>query len=173
VPQPRDGPCPGVGEQPADPVAEPGAAQAGSARSGPVGEPGRAVLVVAVDPAAHGARVAAQQLGDGGRGPTLLGQQDHDQPHADPVGPCSSLSRSQGQPAGQERWRTRWRDAYWPGLVRSLQWQAPTAHEATSSATSPHPGLRTEPLLTRLALTRVPARGRDRRALRFAASRRR
>ena len=36
-------------------------------------------------PAAHGARVAAQQLGDGDRRPAVLGEQDHDQATADPV----------------------------------------------------------------------------------------
>ena len=35
--------------------------------------------VVAVDPAAHRARVAAQQLGDGRRRQAMVGQQDHDQ----------------------------------------------------------------------------------------------
>jgi hypothetical protein len=83
--QQRDGPGPRLGQQPADASTQPGAAEPGSARPGPVGQAVGAVGVVAVDPAAHGARVAAQQLGDGGRRPAVLGQQDHDQAAADPV----------------------------------------------------------------------------------------
>src|SRR6266540_2209247 len=43
-----------------------------------------------------------------------------------------------GRQPGRSAWRTRWGDAYWRSLVRSLWSQAPTAHEATSSAAHPH-----------------------------------
>jgi hypothetical protein len=56
-----------------------GAAQRWPASSGPVAQPAGAVGVVAVDPAAHRARVAAQQLGDGRRRQAMVGQQDHDE----------------------------------------------------------------------------------------------
>jgi hypothetical protein len=84
--QQRDGPGPRLGQQPADASMKPWATEPGSARSGPVGKAVCAVVVVAVDPAAHRARVAAQQLGDARRRPAVLGQQDHDQAAADPVG---------------------------------------------------------------------------------------
>src|SRR6266498_4048997 len=83
--QQRDGPGPRLGQEPADASTQPPATEPGSARPGPVGKAVGAVGVVPVDPAAHGARVAAQQLGDGGRRPAVLGQQDHDQAAADPV----------------------------------------------------------------------------------------
>jgi hypothetical protein len=101
--QQRDGPGPRLGQEPADPIAQPWAPEPWSTRSGPVGKAVGTVGVVAMHPAAHGARVAAQQLGDGGRRPSLVGEQDHDQAAADPVGPCSRASTSQGSPAGQER----------------------------------------------------------------------
>jgi hypothetical protein len=81
----RDGPGPRLGQEPTDTIAQSWAAEAGSARSGPVGKAVGAVAVVAMHPAAHGARVAAQQLGDGGRRPAVLREQDHDQPAADTV----------------------------------------------------------------------------------------
>ena len=84
--QQRDGPGPRLGQEPTDTIAQPWAAEAGSARSGPVGKAVGAVGVVAMHPAAHGARVAAQQFRDGGRRPTALGEQDHDQAAAHPVG---------------------------------------------------------------------------------------
>jgi hypothetical protein len=84
--QQRDGPGPRLGQEPADTIAQPWAAEPGSARSGPVAKAMGTGGVVAVHPAAHGARVAAQQLGDGGRRPAVLGEQDHDQAAADPVG---------------------------------------------------------------------------------------
>lgn len=75
----------GFGEELADPAGEPRAAQAGPARAGPVGQGGDTVGVVAVDPAAHRDRVAAQRFGDGTGGPAALGQQDHDQAGRDPA----------------------------------------------------------------------------------------
>jgi hypothetical protein len=84
-PEPTDRPGLGLGQQPTDPLAQPRAAQAGPARAGPVGKSGGPLVVVAVDPAAHRGRVAAQQPGDLGCWPALLGQQDHDQPVADAV----------------------------------------------------------------------------------------
>jgi hypothetical protein len=84
--KPGNRPRLGFGQQPSDALPQPGAAQAGSAGSGPVGQSGHAVLVVAVDPAAHGHRIAAQQLSDRGRRPTMVRQQDHDQAGADTVG---------------------------------------------------------------------------------------
>jgi hypothetical protein len=66
-------------------VPQPWAAEPGSARPESVGKTVGAVGVVALYPAAHGARVAAQQLGDGGRRPAVLGQQDHDQAQGDAV----------------------------------------------------------------------------------------
>ena len=83
--QQRDGPGPRLGQEPADTIAQPWAAEAGSARPGPVGKAVSAVGVVAMHPAAHRAWVAAQQLGDGGRRPAVVGEQDHDQAAADPV----------------------------------------------------------------------------------------
>jgi hypothetical protein len=131
--EPRDRPGLGLGQQPADPLGEPGAAQSRTASSGPVGQPDDPVLVVAVDPAAHRGRVTAQQFGDRGRRPTMVRQQDHDQAGADAVGPCSRRSTSQGQPAGQERLAYTLGDAYWR-RPRGVVWcvEAPTAHEATS-----------------------------------------
>jgi hypothetical protein len=79
--QQPDRPRLGVGEQPADPCAQPPATQAWPAGSGPVGQRVRTVGVVA----AHRARVAPEQLGDGHGGPALLGEQDHHQPQPDPV----------------------------------------------------------------------------------------
>jgi hypothetical protein len=45
-----------------------------------------AVLLVAVDPAAHGRRIDAQHLGDLSGGPAVLGEQDHQQAAGDAVG---------------------------------------------------------------------------------------
>ena len=84
--QQRDGPGPRLGQEPTDTIAQPWAAEPGSARSGPVAKAVGALAVGAMHPAAHGARVAAQQLGDGGRRPAVVGEQDHDQAAADPVG---------------------------------------------------------------------------------------
>jgi hypothetical protein len=81
-----------VGQAAADPPTQPPAAQARPPNAGPIGEPADSLLVVALDPAAHRPWVAAQQLGDPGRRPVLLGEQDHDQPVADPVRPCSTPS---------------------------------------------------------------------------------
>jgi hypothetical protein len=86
VPQPGDGPGLGLAKQPADPLAEPAAAQPWPTAAGPVGQPAGAVGAVAVDPAAHRRRVVAQQVSDLGRGLALLGEQDHHQAAADPVG---------------------------------------------------------------------------------------
>ena len=84
--QQRDGPGPRLGQEPTDTITQPWAAEPGAARSGPVGKAMGAVGVVAMHPAAHGARVAAQQFRDGGRRPAALGEQDHDQAAAHPVG---------------------------------------------------------------------------------------
>jgi hypothetical protein len=94
--QQPDGPGPRLGQQPTDATTQPWAAEPGSARPGPVGEAVGAVGVVAVDPAAHRARVAAQQLGDGGRRPAVLGQQDHDQAAADAVGAVQQAQQVAG-----------------------------------------------------------------------------
>jgi hypothetical protein len=61
------------------------------------------VGVVAVHPAAHRARVAPEQLGDGRGGPALLESRIITSRSPIRCGPCSSLSRSQGSPAGQDR----------------------------------------------------------------------
>jgi hypothetical protein len=98
LPEPQDRPRVGFGQQPADPLAEPGAAQPRSASSGPVGQPGDPVLVVAVDPAAHGGRVAAQQLGDRSRRPAAVRQQDHDQAGAQAVGAMQHAEHVAGTP---------------------------------------------------------------------------
>ena len=79
LPQPADRPGLGLVQQPQDALVQAGAAQRWPASSGPVAQPAGAVGVVAVDPAAHRARVAAQQLGDGRRRQAMVGQQDHDQ----------------------------------------------------------------------------------------------
>jgi hypothetical protein len=52
LPKPADRPGLGLGEQPQDALAKAGAAQPGSAGSGPVDKPAGAMGVVAVDPAA-------------------------------------------------------------------------------------------------------------------------
>jgi hypothetical protein len=50
LPHPADGPGLGLAEQPADPLAEPGAAQPWPAAAGPVGQGGSAVVLVADAP---------------------------------------------------------------------------------------------------------------------------
>jgi hypothetical protein len=123
--QQPDGPGPRLGQEPADASMKPWAAEPGSAWPGPVGQAVGAVGVVAVDPAAHGARVAAQQLGDGGRRPAVVGQQDHDQAAADPVramqqGEQVAWVTSRAAVLGVHAWGTR----TGPSLVRSLWSQA-------------------------------------------------
>jgi hypothetical protein len=59
LPHPADRPRLGLVQQPADALGEPTAAQAEPTGSGPVGKPGGAMVVVAVDPAAHGPGSAA------------------------------------------------------------------------------------------------------------------
>jgi hypothetical protein len=75
--------CLGLVQQPEDLLAESGAAQAWAAGTGQVTTAVGAGVVVAADPAAHGAPVAAQQARDGGRRLALLGEQDHHQATAD------------------------------------------------------------------------------------------
>jgi hypothetical protein len=101
--EPWDGPGPRLGQEPADASAQPWAAEPWSAWPGPVGKAMGTGGVVAVHPAAHGARVAAQQLGDGGRRPAALGQQDHDQAAAHPVGAVQQGEQVAGSPAEQKR----------------------------------------------------------------------
>jgi hypothetical protein len=86
VPQPRDGPGFGLAQQPQDPPGQPPVAQSGPAGAGTVGQPWGGVLVVAVDPAPHGRGIVAEQVGDLGRRPALLGEQDHQQAAGDAVG---------------------------------------------------------------------------------------
>jgi hypothetical protein len=86
LPQPANGPGLGLAEQPQDPPAQPPAAQPWPAAAGPVGQPAGAVGVVAVVPAAHGGGVVAEQAGDLAGCKALLGEQDHHQAAADPVG---------------------------------------------------------------------------------------
>jgi hypothetical protein len=118
--QPTNRPCRGFGQQPQDPLAEPGAAEAGTASSGPVGQAGDAMGVVAVDPAAHrgGSQPSRSAIAVGGqrwcdsklmirRVPTRWG-------------PCSSRATSQGQPAGQRRLAYPLGDAYWRRLAGRL-----------------------------------------------------
>lgn len=62
LPETGDGPGAGLGQQPAEPLAQLGAAQAG-----PVGQTELALAGVALDPAADGAGMVAEQLGDGRR----------------------------------------------------------------------------------------------------------
>jgi hypothetical protein len=84
-----------------------GAAQRWPASSGPVAQPAGAVGVVAVDPAAHRARVAAQQLGDGRRRQAMVGQQDHDQAQGGAVRAVEQAQQVARRRRGQEGWRTR------------------------------------------------------------------
>ena len=98
--QQRDGPGSWLGQQPADALAQPRAAQARSANSGPVAQSADAVLVVAVDPAADGRGIAAEQAGNLGCWPALLGQQDHDQPVADAVGAMQQAEQVAGIAGG-------------------------------------------------------------------------
>jgi hypothetical protein len=115
---------------------KPPAAQPGSARPGPVGQAGRAVGVVAVDPAAHGRRVTAQQLGDGGRRPVLARQQDHDQAGADAVGAVQQpghIARATGRAGGFGVHAGGTHTS--GGLVGSaVLWKASATREATASA---------------------------------------
>jgi len=67
-------------------LAQLGAADPWPAAAGPIGQPAGPVALVAVDPAAHRTGVIAQQVGDLGRSPALLGEQDHHQAAADAVG---------------------------------------------------------------------------------------
>jgi hypothetical protein len=53
---------PRAGQQRGDPASQPASAQPGPSGPGPVGEPGRPFVVEPADPAAHGGRVAVQQL---------------------------------------------------------------------------------------------------------------
>jgi transposase InsO family protein len=120
LPQPADGPGLGLVEQPVDAPGQPGAAQSWTAAAGPVAQPAGAVLVVAVDPAAHGGGVAAEQPGDLARGPAVLGEQDHHQAAADAVGGrAAGPAGRRGSRLGRRGWRTRWGDAYFrrPGRV--------------------------------------------------------
>jgi hypothetical protein len=70
--QPRNRPRLGIGQQPADPLAELWTAQPGPASSGPVAQAGDAVGVVAVEAAPHGRRVLAERLGDGAGRPAAV-----------------------------------------------------------------------------------------------------
>src|SRR4029453_18966896 len=90
----------GFGQQSTDPLAEPWAAQPRSAPAGSIFKPGNAVLVVAVDPAAHGGRVIAQQLGDCRGRPALARQQDHDQARSDAVGAVQQAGHVAGAAGG-------------------------------------------------------------------------
>jgi hypothetical protein len=119
--QQRDGPGVGLGEQPTDPCSQPPAAQPGPPNAGPIGQPAGALLVVTLDPAAHRPWVAAQQLGDPGCRPVLLGEQDHDQPVAHPVGALQQPEQvvgvtSRAGALGVHAGRTH----TGPSLVRSL-----------------------------------------------------
>ena len=155
MPQPGDRPSHGLDEQPADASTQPWAAEPGSASPGPVIQAGHPVGVVAVDPAAHGGRVAAQQLGDRRRRPALAGQQDHDQPGADAVGPIqqpSHVARAAGRARGVGVHAGGTHTS--GGLVGStVLWKASATREATSryGTLSTPSQLRTEPLVTRLA----------------------
>src|SRR6266540_766563 len=165
--QPSDPPRLGLGQQPADAVAKLGAAQAWPSRSGPVDKPGRPVLVVAVDPAAHRGPIAAQQPGDGDRGPAAMGQQDHDQADPDAMGAIQRTGHLAGAASGQERLAYTLEDAYWRRRRRVCGlWKASATREATSllgppppvtSRTSGHP-LRATAAPTVMAV-RIPAAG--------------
>jgi hypothetical protein len=71
-----------------------------AAAAGPVGQGGSAVVVVAVDPAAHSRGIVAQQVGDLGRCEALLGRQDHDQAAADTVGAVQQAQQVAGVGGG-------------------------------------------------------------------------
>src|SRR6266536_3402160 len=127
-------------------------------RAWPVGQPEGAVLAVAVDPAAHGRRVVAEQAGDLRRGPALLGQQQHHQAAGDTVGTVQQPQQIAGVAGGTGRVGVHGRGTHTGGgLVGSLWLQAPTTREATASARRPSPmaiRLRAELLVTCLAVLR-------------------
>src|SRR4029453_9210519 len=103
------------------PRPQPSAAQPGPPNPGPIGQTVGAVSVVAVDPAAHRPWVTAQQLGDPGRRPVLLGDQDHDQPVADPVGAVQQAKQVTGVTSRAGALGVHARGTHTgPSLVRSL-----------------------------------------------------
>jgi hypothetical protein len=65
--QARDRPRPGFGQQPADALAKPWAAQPRPPRPGPVDQAHDPFVVVAMQPTADGERVVAEQAGNGSR----------------------------------------------------------------------------------------------------------
>jgi hypothetical protein len=142
---------PGLGlvQQRQDALVQAGAAQRWPASSGPVAQPAGAVWVVAVDPAAHRARVAAQQLGDGRRRQAMVGQQDHDQAQGGAVRAVEQAQHVVRRRRGQEGLAYTWGTHTAGGLVGSaVLWKASTTREATSlggtsppvtSRTSDHP----------------------------------
>jgi hypothetical protein len=133
--QPTDRPGARGGQQPADALAQPGAAQPGSAAAGPVGKTADAVLLVAVDPAAHGAGVVAEQLGDLGGVPAACRQQDHDQPGRYPPAAMQDAEQVRvgiGGDSGVDAGRRK--------IGTSLVWLLwKVTHEATSLPGRPSP----------------------------------
>jgi hypothetical protein len=140
LPQPGDRPRAGLVQQPQDALAKPGAAQPRPAGPRPAGQPASAVGVVAVDPAAHRRRIAAQQAGDHGRRQALAGQQDHDQAAGDavraveqPEQVAGATRRAGGFGVHAAGTRTG------GGLVGSaVLWKAPAPREAASIGAAVH-----------------------------------
>src|SRR6266540_618408 len=158
LPQPWDGPGAWLLEEPQDALGEGGAAQPWSAGSGPVGQCAGAVALVAVNPAAHRPRVVAEQVGDLGRRPALLGEQDHEQAAGQAVGAVQQAQQVARVGGRAGRFGVHAGGTHTSGgLVGSLWSQAPTTGEATSSAIglTAAPGLRAELLVSRLACTSV------------------
>src|SRR6266540_591210 len=155
LPQPWDGPGAWLLEEPQDALGEGGAAQPWSAGSGPVGQCAGAVALVAVNPAAHRPRVVAEQVGDLGRRPALLGEQDHEQAAGQAVGAVQQAQQVARVGGRAGRFGVHAGGTHTSGgLVGSLWSQAPTTGEATSSAIglTAAPGLRAELLVSRLAV---------------------
>jgi hypothetical protein len=150
LPEPGNRPRLGFGQQPNDPLAEPGTAQAGPSWSRLVAQSIHAALVVAVDPAAHDDRVAGQQLGDRGRRPAAVRQQDHDQAGAETMRAVQQSDHVAGaaRRAGTVSVHAGGRIlvvASWGRLVYGRS-KDPRAYFAPQHTL--HPGLHAEPLVT-------------------------
>jgi hypothetical protein len=86
APQLPDRPRPRLPKQHPNAPAEPGASQARRARPRSVLHTGHALVVVAIDPAANGARVVREEGGDLGGGQAAQGEPDHDQAEGEAPG---------------------------------------------------------------------------------------
>jgi hypothetical protein len=96
------------------------------------------MLLIAMDPAAHGRGVVAEQIGDLGCRLALLGEQDHDQAAGDPVRAVQQTQQVAMVVGGAGGFGVHvGRTHTGGGLVGSVVlWKASATREATSSALS-------------------------------------